>query len=157
MNDSDSKTPVGSALTNEVREMAITLARRENLLADDGQIYCWVCNRLGALMPSLCCRGCLDEHRERTARERAESAREHPETHRWRALVRNMTEESRLDREAAAELLRRSHELESATPERREALTAAFDARFGAARQSPEPAWAGRRFRRAANGGGDER
>lgn len=155
MSEHDSRSPApNAALMTEVREMAITLARRENLLADDGQIYCWVCNRLGALMPSLCCRGCLDEHRERTARDRAQSAREHPETHRWRALVRTMSEESRLDREAAAELLRRSHELESATPERREMLTAAFDARFGAARLQEPAAYAGRRFRRAV---GDER
>ena len=152
----DSKTPVGSALLSEVREMAITLARRESLLAEDGQIYCWNCNRLGGLMPSLCCRGCLDAHLARTANVREQERRLHPESHRWRALVRNMSEESRLDREAASELLRRACELESATPERRQALEAAFEARFGAARQQQEPAWAGRRFRRAG-GMGDER
>ena len=155
MSETDSKTPVGSELRAAVREMAITLARRENLLAEDGQIYCWHCNRLGALMPSLACRACLDEHLDRTATEREEARRMHPETHRWRALIRNMTEESRLDREAAADLLRRAHELESATPERREALTRAFEARFGQGRQQQEPAWAGRRFRRAGGMGDD--
>ena len=152
MNETDSRSPAPTAaLMTEVREMAITLARRENLIADDGQLYCWACNRLGGLMPSLVCRGCLDEHLERTAREREDERRMHPETHRWRALVRNMAEESRLDREAASDLLRRAHELESATPERRERLTAAFEARFGQAR-AQEPAWGGRRFRRAAGG-----
>jgi hypothetical protein len=156
MSDDSSRTLAGNALGTAVREMAITLARRENLVADDGQIYCWHCNRLGALMPSLACKACLDAQRERMARDRETDAREHPETHRWRALVRTMTEESRLDRDAASDLLRRAHELPSATPVRREALTSAFDARFGAARQR-EPAWAGRKFRRAGGEAYDER
>jgi hypothetical protein len=156
MSESDSRTPVGNALGTAVREMAITLARRENLVADGGQIYCWNCNRLGALMPSLHCRACLDAHRERTERERETEARAHPETHRWQALCRTMAEESRLDREAASDMLRRAHELPSATPVRREALTAAFDARFGAARQAT-PAWAGRKYRRAGGEAYDER
>lgn len=151
MSETDSKSPAPSAFEATVREMAIVLARRENLLADDGQLYCWMCNRLGALMPSLCCRPCLDAHRQRTAAEREDERRMHPETHRWRALERTMREETRLDREAAADLLRRAHELESATPVRREALTRVFEARFGQARAEP-PAWAGRKFRRAGNG-----
>ncbi len=35
------------------------LARRHNLVAEDGTVWCWECKREAALMPSLHCPPCL--------------------------------------------------------------------------------------------------
>lgn len=45
---------IGDAL-----ELARSLARRHNLVCDDGQIICWECKRTEALLPSLHCPVCL--------------------------------------------------------------------------------------------------
>jgi len=39
--------------------LARSLARRNNLVCDDGTVVCWDCRRVEALLPSLHCPRCL--------------------------------------------------------------------------------------------------
>lgn len=41
--------------------LARSLARRHNLVCNDGSVVCWNCRRESALMPSLHCGACLGE------------------------------------------------------------------------------------------------
>lgn len=55
-------TPVAVSLL-AIDETAVAMARKWNLVTEDGQIVCIKgCGRL-ATLPSLCCRECLAAHR----------------------------------------------------------------------------------------------
>lgn len=41
---------------------AFGMARRHNLVAEDGTVVCWECKTREALIPSLHCGGCLGAH-----------------------------------------------------------------------------------------------
>lgn len=43
----------------DVHELARSLARRHNLVCDNGAIVCWECKQHEALLPSLHCPKCL--------------------------------------------------------------------------------------------------
>lgn len=83
-----------------------------------------------AFHESLHCEWCRTEGaargRAREARERALS----DEDYRWRGMARAMRKDDRLDRDAGVRLLEAARKLKSATPERIERLSEAFDRRF---------------------------
>lgn len=47
------------ALNASIENAAVMIARRHNLIAEDGTIMCWSCGAREALIPSLHCGGCL--------------------------------------------------------------------------------------------------
>lgn len=70
-----------------IHETAIGLARKHNLVCNDGTIVCWECQQVEALMPSLHCPRCLQavwarlnihdpqcEQREQTAEDKRRMA-----------------------------------------------------------------------------------
>lgn len=50
---------LADAIATHVNATAAGLARKHNLVCDDGTIVCWDCREREALMPSLHCGGCL--------------------------------------------------------------------------------------------------
>lgn len=151
MSESDSKTPAAIALPELLAgqsDTAMALAHKHRLVAEDGQLYCWACNRLGGLLPSLHCAKCLEEHREREALQRAREAVEHPDNKRWRAIFRDIETRSGMDRETAEKVIRHAEGLPGATEERKRQLWRIYETRFGRREQSA-PSWSGRGFRRS--------
>lgn len=74
-------------------DLARALARRHNLVCNDGSIVCWDCKRVESLLPSLHCPRCLAdawqrlritdpqcEQREQTDEDRSLMARKTGET-----------------------------------------------------------------------------
>ncbi len=53
-------TPISRVMGN-AHEVAMGLARRHNLVCDNGEVVCWECRERLALMPSLHCGSCLGE------------------------------------------------------------------------------------------------
>lgn len=141
----DAIVPLGDAL-GSLRELAATLARKERLYDGHGGMCCWNCHRPGATLPTLHCPACLAVVLQQRANDDETARTEHPETKRWRGIFRNMTEDSRLNRELAEQLQRNCEKLGSATDERKAELQRRFDARF-ARRRSESKGWNGRGFR----------
>lgn len=151
MDETSSKTPdaiapLGDAL-GSIRELAATLGRKERLYDAHGEIYCWNCNNLGATLPTLHCGRCLRDALQQRANDDVIRNTEHPETKRWRAIFRNMSEEQLLNRERAEQLQRNCEKLPSATEERKAELQRRFDERFGVRRQGQRRGWNGRGFK----------
>lgn len=143
--DATAVAPLGDAL-GSLRELAATLARKERLYDGHGGMYCWNCHKLGATLPTLHCPACLGVALQQRANDEEIARTEHPETKRWRAIFRNMTESEFLNRERAEQLQRNAEKLGSATDERKAELQRRFDERF-ARRQSQQKGWNGRGFR----------
>lgn len=149
MSASDSRIRAVSAspeLFADMSDTALILARKHRLMAEDGKLYCWNCNRLGALLPSLRCARCLEEAREAIAHEKARERTEHPETKRWRCIFEQLAGRPNLDRATAEKWVRKAEALETATEDRQRELWRIFENRFGAA-ASEAPKWSGRGFR----------
>lgn len=147
MTDRDSSSPVQSVGNDGfgIHRAAYALAHRHNLLEPDGQIRCWNCDRLGAVLPHLHCRRCYQAAIDRENEIRDALAHESEESRQWRAIGERMQDRS-LELEAATRLLDNALALPSATPERRAELQRIFDARFQNARRQ-QPKQAGRGYR----------
>lgn len=125
---------------------ASALGALQRLNNRDGTWRCWRCDTETTFRASLHCEWC--EH-EGAARGRASEAREralNDEDYRWRGMVRNMVRDSRLDRDGGVRLLAAARQLQSATTERVQRLSQAFDKRFDRAQtqgyvvEYPDPA-----------------
>ncbi len=152
MNETDSRppepiAPLASVLVG-AHDLARQLAQKHLLVAEDGQLYCWGCNRLGGTLPSLHCLPCLNAFRERDQLQRASQAIEHPENKRWRSIFQSF--DSVKDREQAEKWIRHAEQLPSATPERTRELWHRFNTRFP--EKSAPRNWGGRGWRRAEEG-----
>jgi hypothetical protein len=58
-------TSAGELVSSAVESIARSLARKHNLVCDDGSIICWECGKREALLPQLHCGICLDITRRR--------------------------------------------------------------------------------------------
>lgn len=58
-------TQAGLGMTEAMHEVARELARKHDLISDQGVIICWNCRDADALMPSLHCATCLTKARKR--------------------------------------------------------------------------------------------
>jgi hypothetical protein len=56
-----STTLLGTDTNAVLVSMALSLAKRHNLVCDDGTIVCWNCRQAVALLPSLHCNTCLGQ------------------------------------------------------------------------------------------------
>jgi hypothetical protein len=140
--------PVASVLTG-AQDLARQLALKHGLVAEDGQLYCWECHRLGGTLPSLHCLRCLTTFRERDAQQRAREAVEHPDNKRWRAALSALGNNT-FDRETAEKFVRAAEQMPGATPERTRQLWHIFEQRWP--EKSAPRNWGGRGWRRAEEG-----
>lgn len=138
--------PMGAALSGVMSGLAVTLARQNKLVDGSGSICCWNCGCSGALLPGLHCDRCRRDALERWELAREVERTEHPETKRWRAIHRDMTEDQRLNQESAESLIRKCEKLPSATAERKSELQRRFDERFGQRREQAR-SYGGKGFR----------
>ncbi len=153
MTETDSRppdpiAPLASVLSG-AHDMGRQLALKHGLVADDGQLYCWECNRLGGTLPSLLCLPCLSGWQQKIERQRARERVEHPDNKRWRAAFAALSKNT-FDRETAEKFVRAAEQMPGATPDRTRELWHIFNERFP--EKSAPRNWGGRGFRRTEEG-----
>ena len=114
-----------------LEDAAVAIARNHQLIDAEGWLHCWNCGITCDWHISLHCDPCRRATIDRLAALREVEANEHPETKRWRAIHRNMSEDKRLNRASALVLIKNSDVLRSATSDRMLELRRRFEDRFG--------------------------
>lgn len=116
-----------------VNELAIVLARREGLLDEEtGEIRCWRCKRLGALLPTLRCRACvgLPAIQARPSAPTTVAPARVPHEDRWIAAADRLRDDAGLTSERALHLLDRARRSPDATPAKVRQLEQLYAKRF---------------------------
>jgi hypothetical protein len=117
-------------------ELAIVLARRNGLLDEEtGELRCWRCKRVGALLPTLRCRACeglpsIRPPARAPAPVAPVVAQRVPHEDRWIAAADRLRDDPSLTNERALHMLERARRAPDATAAKVRQLEQLYAKRF---------------------------
>lgn len=113
-------------------DVALILARREGLLVEEtGELRCWRCKRVGALLPSLRCKGCAGLRALPDPAPVAAAVPRAPVEDRWIAAADRLRDDAALIPERARAMLDRAKRAPDATTAKLSQLEQLFQKRYG--------------------------